>query len=179
MPVDQPAVAAHAEVPEPTLAHLTSEGWVYVGLTIFLVLAFTVGRAWQRIRDGLDARIASTRRSLDEAATLRSEAEALLAAAHEKQKQAERDVADILAHAQAEATALRSKAETDLRQLIERRSRIAEEKIAAEERQAIAEVRAQAADAAVAAAARLIGDRNDAAADRALVDSAIGSLGRS
>ena len=54
---------------------------------------------------------------------------------------------------------------------------LAEDKIAAAERTAIAEVRAKAANAATAAAAALIAERHDAAADQLLVDKAIGGIG--
>src|SRR6185503_20188128 len=46
--------------------------------------------------------------------------------------------------------------------LIERRTRMAEDKIAAEERSAVEQLRASAADAAAKAAARLIAERHDA-----------------
>jgi len=50
---------------------------------------------------------------------------------------------------------------------------MAEDKIAAEERAAVDQLRATAADAAVRAAARLIAERNDAGTDGKLVDQAI------
>ena len=55
--------------------------------------------------------------------------------------------------------------------------RMAEDKIAAEERHAVDEVRATAAEAAREAATRLIRDRVDAKADEALVGDAIKSIG--
>ena len=51
---------------------------------------------------------------------------------------------------------------------------MAEDKIAAEERAAVQQLRATAADAAPKAAARLIAERLDAEGDAALVDAAIG-----
>ncbi|HEY0627559.1 MAG TPA: hypothetical protein VGD10_12645 [Allosphingosinicella sp.] len=55
---------------------------------------------------------------------------------------------------------------------------MAEDKIAAAERSAVAEVRARAAAAAAAAAAALIAEAHDADADRAMVDQTIAGLGR-
>jgi F-type H+-transporting ATPase subunit b len=55
---------------------------------------------------------------------------------------------------------------------------MAEDKIAAEERAAIDQVRAAAADAATRAARRLIAERHDATADEQLVNQAIGEIGR-
>jgi F-type H+-transporting ATPase subunit b len=55
---------------------------------------------------------------------------------------------------------------------------MAEDKIAAAERAAIAEVRATAANAATRAATALIGAKLGAAGDKALVDTTIAGLGR-
>jgi F-type H+-transporting ATPase subunit b len=55
---------------------------------------------------------------------------------------------------------------------------MAEDKIAAEERAAVEQLRAAAAEAAAKAAARIIAERHDAATDARLVDEAIGQIGR-
>jgi F-type H+-transporting ATPase subunit b len=62
--------------------------------------------------------------------------------------------------------------------LMDRRARMAEDKIAAAERSAIAEVRKRTAEAAAAAAAVLIAERHGVDADKALVDRAIAGVGR-
>ena len=62
--------------------------------------------------------------------------------------------------------------------LVERRTRMAEDKIAAEERAAVDQLRAAAADAAAKASAKLIGERHDVATDEKLVNQAIGEIGR-
>ena len=54
---------------------------------------------------------------------------------------------------------------------------MAEDKIAAAERTAIADIRAKAVSAATEAAAALIAQNHDAKADKAMVDGAIKSLG--
>jgi F-type H+-transporting ATPase subunit b len=55
---------------------------------------------------------------------------------------------------------------------------MAEDKIAAAERAAIAEVRSRAATAAAAAAAKLITEQHDASADKVMVDETIAGLSR-
>lgn len=154
------------------------EFWVYVGLTIFILLAIFVAKAPQKIAAALDARIAEAKRQLDEAKVIRGEAEALLAEAKKRHAASADDAANIVAQAETEAAALLTKAQSDAATLIERRSKMAEDKIAAAERQAIAEVRAKAADAAAAAAGKLIAGAHDAAADKALVDQTISGLSR-
>lgn len=170
--------AADAGHHGPELLGLDAEGWVYVGLTIFILLAIFVGKAPQKIREILDVRIAETRRTLDEARAIRAEAEALLADAKAKQQASAGEAQAILSQAEHEATAMTAKAESDAAELIRRRTRMAEDKIAAAERSAIAEVRTKAANAAAAAAASLIREGHDATADKALVDETIKSLAR-
>ena len=162
--------------PEATLLHLDSEGWVYVSLTIFFLIAIFYAKGHRTIASKLDERIADTRRSLDEAHQLRAEAEALLADAKKRQAATHADAEQILAHAKVEADQIVEKARVDADTLIERRGKMAEDKIAAAERTAIADVRAKAASAATAAAAMLIAQRHDARADKALVDRTIAGL---
>lgn len=172
------AGAAHHDEHGPTLLGLSAEGWVYVGLTIFILLAIFVAKAPQRITQALDARIADTRRQLDEAARLRAEAEALLADAKARSDASAGDAAAIIAQAEAEAQAMLAKAESDANDLVARRTKMAEDKIAAAERGAIAEVRAVAARAAATAAGAIIAGQHGADADRALVDRTISGLSR-
>lgn len=174
-------MAAHApaaEAHEALLLGLNSEGWVYVGLTIFLFLLIFVFRVPKIIAAALDKRIADTRRTLDEAKAVRAEAEALLAEAKARESAAVEDAKAILAHAEVEARQLVDKAEEDVAALIARRERMAEDRIAAAERQAVADMRAQAAQLAAAAAERLIRESYNADADKVLVDKTIAELGQ-
>lgn len=161
---------------EPYLLGLDAEGWVYASLTIFILLAIFVAKAHRSVTKVLDDKIAGTRRSLDEAKALRDEAEALLAEAKKKQADAHQTAQAILAGAQTEAGQLVEKARTDVATLIERRQKMAEDKIAAAERVALADVRAKAASAAAQAAARIIAEKRDPRADAALIDRTIASL---
>ena len=174
------ALAAEAAGEEhgPTLLGLSAEGWVYVGLTIFFLLAIFVAKAPQKIAQALDARIADTRRQLDEAARLRVEAEAMLADAKARTAASAGDAAAIIAQAETEAKAMLAKAEAAAADLTARRARMAEDKIAAAERAAIADVRAVAARAAAQAAGAIIAQQHGADADRALIDRTISGLSR-
>lgn len=176
---DHSQTQAHTEAAGdhgPTSLGLGAEGWVYVGLTIFILLAIFVGKAPKRITEALDARIAETRRQLDEAKSIRAEAEKLLAEARQRQQAAATEARAIMQQAETEAAALVAQADQNAETLIARRTRMAEDKIGAAERSAIAEVRARAADAAAHAATALIVDRHDAKADKALVDRSIADL---
>ncbi len=179
--MNSPALpVAHSSVAEahgPYLLGLDAEGWVYVGLTIFFLIAILVAKAPKRVTDILDQRIADTKRELDEAKAIRAEAEALLGDARAKQAAAAADAGAIMAQAKEEAAGLVAKAEDDAATLVERRGRMAEDKIAAAERAAVAEVRARAASAATAAATALITEGHDAGADKALIDRTIAGIG--
>lgn len=171
------AAAEHgAEHHGPTLLGLDAEGWVYVGITIFFLIAIFGMKAHKQIIAGLDAQIAETRKSLDEAAAIRTEAEALLADAKAKQKASAKDAEALIAHASSEAAAIVSKAEADTADLVARREKMAQDKIAAAERAAVEALQARAAKAATTAAAALIADTHDAKADKGLVDEAIAAI---
>ena len=148
-------------------------------LSMLVVVAIMI---WQKvpkmIAGALDSRIATIRRQLDEATALRAEAEAQLAEAKARNAASAGDAQAIVAQAEAEAAAMLAKAEADLTDLIARRQTMAEDKIAAAERGAIAEVRALAADAAVRAATTILAERHGPDADKALVDRTISGLGR-
>ena len=125
------------------------------------------------IGKALDGKIALIRDQLAEAEALRKEAEALKAEYAAKSASADKDRQALLERARHEADEIVAKAKSDAEALIERRSRMAEDKIAAEERAAVEQLRAAAAEAAAKAAAKLIAERHDAGTDAKLVDQAI------
>ncbi|WP_297490150.1 F0F1 ATP synthase subunit B [Acidocella sp.] len=145
--------------------------WVTVAVAIFAILA---GRQISRLIGGmLDGRAASVSAALAEAAQLKTEAEAMLAAARARQVQAEEDARQILATAHIEATSLAASLAADAEATAKRRERMAIERIAAAEASAVAEIRAAAIDIATAAAKSMLADTFDAQADGAMIDRAI------
>lgn len=162
---------------EPTAWGLSPTGWVALAMiAVFAILLWK--RVPAAIGKALDARIAAIRAQLDQASSLRREAEALREEYRGRAATAEAEAAAMIARAQEEARSILAKADADAAALVERRTRMAEDKIAAEERAAIAALRSSAVDAATSAAARLIAERNDAASDAALIDRAIEGLAR-
>ncbi|QIG79238.1 F0F1 ATP synthase subunit B family protein [Stakelama tenebrarum] len=165
---------AHAS---PTALWLDSTGWVSLAMLVLLLVVL-----WKRvpklIAGALDHQIAAIRLRLDEAKQLREEAEALRSEYARKIASVEVETAAMVAHAEEEAKAVIAQAEKDAAELVERRKQMAEDKIAAAERAAIADVRAKAADAAAQAAAAIIADKHGVEADKALVDQTISGMGR-
>lgn len=168
--------SAHGGEHGPELLGLSGEGWVYVGLTIFILIAIFVAKAPKIITDSLDARIAETRRMLDEARAIRAEAEALLKNAQAQSKASAGDAAAIVENAEAEAKILLADAKKQAADLTARRAKMAEDKIAAAERGAIADIRTKAATAAASVAAQVIAQSHDVKADKSLIDAAIAHL---
>jgi len=174
--MSEPHTTTGTEVPhhevEPTAFGLTAPAWI--ALAMIVVIAIMI---WKKvpgaIAGALDSKIALIRDQLAEAELLRKEAEALKAEYQAKSASADKDRAALLERAKHEANEIVAKAKTDAEALIERRTRMAEDKIAAEERAAIEQLRAAAAEAASRAAARLIAERHDANTDAKLVDQAI------
>lgn len=166
-----------AHVAAPTALGFNDTGWVGIAALVVLI-GMVVWKVPAAIGAMLDKRIGEIRRQLDEAAQLRREAEALRDEYAARARSAESDAAAMREHAHHEAAAIVTKAKAETEALMDRRARMAEDKIAAAERQALAEVRAATAQAAAAAAAAMIAERLDADADRPLIDRAIAGVGR-
>jgi F-type H+-transporting ATPase subunit b len=150
------------------------EFWVLVAAIIFVAAVYKpVGRA---LTGGLDARAARIRAELDEARRLREEAERLVAEYRAKQQAAVADAEAIVAHAKAEAERVAAQSARDLELALERRQRMAEERIAQAEAKALDEVRAAAIDVAIAAARDVIAAEIDERRGSALIDQAIVTL---
>lgn len=134
---------------------LETEDWVAIAFLCFLGLLAYLG-AHRKILDAIDARTARIKAELGEAKRLREEAEALLAEFQRKGREAESEAAAIVAGAKAEAERLTAEAKTKMEDFVARRTKTAESKIALAEAQALADVRAAAANAAVTAASTIL-----------------------
>jgi F-type H+-transporting ATPase subunit b len=133
------------------------ENWVAVAFVIFIGIMLYVG-AHKKIIEALDHRSARIKAELDEARRLRDEAASLLADYQRKQREAEHEAEAIVADARAEAERVAAEARTKMEEFVARRTKLAEAKIGQAEAQALADVRAAAADAAVSAAEAILRD---------------------
>ena len=129
--------------------------WALVGLIIFVGIVIWA-KVPGKITSALDDRAEGIRKELDEARRLREEAQALLADYQRKHREAEEEAETIVAEARREAELLTAQTEAALNEMIERRTKVAETKIAMAESQAMAEVRSRAADVAIAAAETIL-----------------------
>jgi F-type H+-transporting ATPase subunit b len=134
---------------------IEAEAWVAVAFVLFLGILVYVG-AHRRVIDGIDQRQARIKAELEEARRLREEAQALLVEYQRKRHDADREAEAIIATANAEAERLAAEGKTRLEDFVARRTKMAETKIAQAEAQALSDVRSSAADAAVAAAEKIL-----------------------
>ncbi len=134
---------------------INAESWVAIALILFVALLGYFG-VHRRIFEALDKRSARVKLELDQARRLRQEAEDVLAESSRKYREVEIEARLIMegAHAEAKQLTVTAKAKND--EFVARRIRSAEIKIAQAELQALAEVKAFAADAAVAATKELL-----------------------
>jgi F-type H+-transporting ATPase subunit b len=149
--------------------------YALVGLIIFLALVAYL-KVPGVVGKSLDARADRIRDELEEARRLREEAQSLLADYQRKRKEAEKEAAEIVAIAQREAHGLLEEAKKKSEEYIARRNKLAEQKIAQAQVEAVNEVRATAVDVAVAAAGRILADKVDAKASADLFKSSLSEV---
>jgi F-type H+-transporting ATPase subunit b len=151
------------------------EFWVAISFFLFVGLVLYLG-VHKKIAAALDARAALIAKELEEARRLRDEAEKVLADYKRKQGEAVTETKNIVNLAVREAEALAAETRKSVKEHFDRRMKLAEDKIARAEQDAMREVRSVAVDAAVAAAQSLIAQ--NLTADRAgkLVSESIDTL---
>ena len=150
------------------------EFWVLVSFVI--VLVGLLRKAGPLITKTLDDRATKIKGELEEAQKLRDEAQRMLAEYQRKQRDALKEAEEIVARARAEAERAAEQAARDLDAALERRKRLALEKIALAESKATAEVRNTAVDVAIAAVREILAKALDAPRKGKLIDDAIAEL---
>lgn len=153
---------------------LDNSFFALVGLIIFIGLLIGVGLP--RIIGGLlDKQIKKIETELSEAKRLREEAAALLVEYEQKRAAAEKEAEGIVTAAREEAARLATEAQASLAELVARRTKAVEDKIAQAEAQAVAEVRARSADIAIEAARSVLADEMNKQGGK-VVDAAIADV---
>jgi F-type H+-transporting ATPase subunit b len=132
-----------------------AETWVAVSFLILLGVFGYFG-VHRTILQALDHRRDRIQKELDDARRLKDEAVKLVAEYRARRESAEREAQDIVESAKAEAERIAVETKAKMEDFVARRTKSAENKIAQAEMQAIADVRAAAADAAVNAASSVL-----------------------
>jgi F-type H+-transporting ATPase subunit b len=132
-----------------------AEFWVAVAFLI-LMGVFGYFGVHRTILQALDHRRDRIQKELDDARRLKDEAVKLVEEYRARRASAEREAQDIITSAKADAERIASEAKAKMEDFVVRRTKTAESKIAQAETQAIADVRAAAAEAAVTAASSIM-----------------------
>lgn len=125
----------------------------------------------------LDKRAIGIKSDLDEAKSLREDAQTLLASYERKQREVQEQADRIVANAKDEANRAAEQAKEDIKTSITRRLAAAEDQITSAKTSAIREVRNQAVMVAVGAAKDVIAKQTTAASANKLIDDAIAEVG--
>jgi F-type H+-transporting ATPase subunit b len=131
------------------------EFWVAVGFVILMGVFAYLG-VHRTVITALDKRSERIKAELDDARRLKQEAANLLEDYRAKRASAEREAQEIVTSAKVDAERIAAEAKTKMEDFVARRTKTAESKIALAEAQALADVRAAAANAAVAAASTIL-----------------------
>ena len=132
-----------------------AEFWVAVAF-VLLMGVFGYFGVHRTILQALDHRRDRIKKELDDARRLKEEATKLVAEYRARRASAEREAQDIITNAKADAERIAAEAKAKMEDFVARRTKTAESKIAQAESQAIADVRAAAAEAAVTAASSIM-----------------------
>ena len=131
------------------------ETWVAIAFIILMGVFAWLG-VHRTVLTALDHRADRIKGELDDARRLKEEAAKVLAEYKAKRATAEREADEIVSNAKAEAERIAADAKAKMGDFVARRTKTAESKIALAEAQAVADVRAAAADAAVQAASTIL-----------------------
>ena len=149
--------------------------WVLIGFLIVVGIFL-----WQKVPSLIGAKLASRAdeisNQLDEARSLREDAQKLLADYQKRQREAEAEAQAIIEQAKDDAKNMANEARAKLDEQLARRKKSAADRIARAEAQAINEMRSKTADMAVAAAREIIAGRVDDRSQSALIDKAISDV---
>jgi len=143
---------------------------LFIGVLFYYKVPGMIGAQLDKRSDGI-------RSELDEARSLREEAQSVLASYERKHKEVKDQADRIVANAKAEAATAADQAREELKQSITRRLAAAEEQIESAQASAVKEVRDQAIGIAVAAANQVIAKQMTAADGNKLIDAAIADVG--
>ena len=127
------------------------EFWVAVSFFLFVGLVLYL-QVHKKLGAVLDARAEQIAKEIDQARSLREEAEAVLADYRRKQGDVEKETKAIVDLAMKEARLLAAETQSSMKEHFERRMKLAEDKIGRAEQDAVRDVRAAAVNAAVGAA---------------------------
>ena len=155
--------------------HLDATFYALVALVLFLGIVLYMGVP-KTLGKALDDRSAQIAKDLDDAKRLREEAQALLNEYKQKRVDAEKEAQGIVDQAKRDAEALAVEGKAKLADMLTRRTKQAEQKIAQAQAAAVKDVRNLATESAVAAATKLIAGASSGAKGAGLIAESIAAV---
>lgn len=135
---------------------LIQEPKIWVAAAFFLFMLGFIRFALPMLVRALDNRAGAIATELSEATRLRAEAQALLDQYRQHQADVMKESADMLEHARLETETMKKDASKQLEIMIERRTKLAHERIARAEADAMTAMKRQLSTVALAAATHLV-----------------------
>jgi F-type H+-transporting ATPase subunit b len=154
----------------------SAEFYVAAGFVIFVAIMLWIG-VHKMIAKALDERSQKIAEQIEEARSLREEAQTDLAQRMRRQKEAASEAEAIVAQAEDDSRLLMDDANREIERLSARREELALNKIAQAEAAALKTVRAEAAAIAIKAARRVLADTLAGKKGDAMTTTAIKSIG--
>ncbi|MBL0942053.1 MAG: F0F1 ATP synthase subunit B [Alphaproteobacteria bacterium] len=150
--------------------------WFMIAFLLFLGL---VGKkAWKFVTAQMDWRKQSIENEIFEAVKLHEKAQAFLDEMKQKNQQAEQHAEEILAHARQESERLQAEATKEIEAFIKRREKLAEEKIAYAESQALKDIHTRAIEVGIEASEKILHTTIDQKNGAKLIDQALDEIER-
>lgn len=150
--------------------------WTAAAFFLFVALASKpIGRALAKMLDTRSAQIAS---ELAEAKKLREEAQATLNLYRQKQQESLKEAENLLTKAKEDAIRMSAQAEVELKAAMDKRMKLAADRIAQSEAKALADVQNNVVDMAIAAARSLIQKHLEREGGKELIKQAASELER-
>lgn len=148
--------------------------WTAVAFVIFVLLI--VWKARGAVAGAVNSRIDAIKAELDQAESLKEEANAALAQIKKQQSDAVKQAEEIVTNAKAEVKTMKAEARKRLDESLTRREAQAMDKIAQAEAHAVQEVRNLAVDLAMAASTQILSEKMSGAGGNKSIDNAIAGL---
>ena len=148
--------------------------WVAIALAVFIIAIFKP--VSKMATKGLDERAEKIKDELDEAERLLNEAQDLLAQYQRKQRDAASEAEAIIQHAKQETERMDREGRERLKASLARREKLAEDRIAMAEAQAIEQVRTRAVEVAITAASSVLASSLSADKADVLINDAVKQL---
>jgi F-type H+-transporting ATPase subunit b len=161
------------------MIHLLQDAnfWVLISFIIFVGVFLKYGKA--KVLSSLDDKITKIKSELEQAESMRLEAQTLLCEYQQKHKDAMKDAKEIIANAKAYAEEIRIKTEEELEKTSQRREAQLQEKLERIEQNARHEIEAYTAKIAMDASRKILTESLNEKSDSALIQSTLGSVTKS